>query len=315
MGAESAQPGVDWGVGELAARQYGVVSLAQLGDLGLGPKGVRKRVATGRLFRLHAGVYAVGHPALPPGGALLAAVLACGPGAFLSHRSAGHLWGLIRSSQTLVDVSSRQRGGRGRSGIRAHRGGTALRCDITVRERVPVSTVARTLLDLASVLRRDELERACERAETLGLLDVRALEDVLARATGRRGVRRLGSILAGLRPESAFTRSELERRFLALCREQGLPRPSVNVWLPLAKDGFEVDFLWEGQQVIAELDGHRFHRTRLAFERDRSRDQLLAVAGYQTLRFTWRQVVEGPGQVAGRLGALLARRSDLRPRP
>ena len=168
----------------------------------------------------------------------------------------------------------------------------------------PCTTVARTLLNLAEVVDRRELERACEQAEVLRVLDARALECVLARTPGGHGAQALWEILADY-PGDSLTPSELERRFLALCAAAGITRPRVNAWLDLDGGGVEADFLWEAQRLIAETDGHRIHGTRRAFERDRRRDQRLAVAGWRVVRFTWRQVTLDPDEVARTIAGML----------
>jgi hypothetical protein len=295
----------------LAERQHGVVSLAQLQALGLGPSAVRNRVARGVLHRVHQGVYAVGHPLLSARGRWMAAVLACGPGAVLSHRSAAMLWGLHEAATAQVDVTSPGRAGRGRRGIAAHSAATLDRRDVTAVDRIPCTTVARTLLDLAELLDRPGLERACERAERLGLFDGRAVEEVLARATGRSGSAALAAVLEAWRPEVLRTRSELERRFLGLCSAADVPRPEPNAWIPLPGGGaIEVDFLWRGAGLVVETDGHCFHGTRRAFEDDRRRDQRLLVAGFTVARFTWRQVLERPREVAATVRRLLRDRVE-----
>ena len=293
--------GVDRRVAEIAERQHGVVSLAQLEAIGLRPAAAGARAVAGRLHRVHRGLYAVGHPLLSPRGRMQAAALACGAGAFISHRSAGALWGIAATSQAFVDVSSPGRSGRRHDGVRVHRGASALPRDVTTLDGIPCASLARTLLDLAGVVGREALARACEQAEILGLFDLKAIDDVLARARRRRGTARLRRVLAMLDPEPVFARSELERRFLTLCRRVGLGRPRVNAWVPLSSGGLEVDFLWSHLGLVAEVDGHRYHGTRSAFERDRRRDQLLTAAGYHHVRFTWRQVTGSPGEVTATL--------------
>lgn len=282
------------------------MSLDQLRRIGLRPAATRERVAAGRLHRVHAGVYAVGHPVLALEGRLLAAVLACGPEAFLSHRSAAQLWGLL-SNTSAIDVSSPLRTGRLLEGISVHRCGTATPLDVTTRKGIPCANVARTLVDLAGIVSRRTLQRVCEQAEVLELFDLRAIEEVLERNRRRRGSRRLRGVLAEVSPDAGVSRSELERRFLALCRQHHLSSPSVNCWVAVSDDGFAVDFLWPAQRLIAETDGQRFHHTRRAFERDRRRDQLLTTAGYRVVRFTWRQVVNRPREVGATLRDLLGR--------
>lgn len=281
----------DRALAELAGAQHGVVSLAQLRGVGLSDSGVRARVRTGRLHCVHRGVYAVGHPRLTRRGLWMAAVLAGGPGAVLSHRSAAALHDLRRSDRRTVDVSAPR--GRSRAGLDVHRSLVGDE-DRACVDGIPCTSVARTLLDLAEAVDRAGLERAVDRAEQVRLLDVRAIEEVLARANGRRGVGVLRSVLARFDPQRARTRSELEQRFLRLCDRAGVPRPRVNHLVDVAGETVEVDFAWPRRRLAVETDGHAFHGTRRSFEADRRRDQRLRRAGWETLRFTWRQVVEEP---------------------
>lgn len=270
----------------LATSQHGVLSRAQLLQLGVGRGAIRYRLAVGRLHRVHVGVYAVGHSAMTKEGRWMAAALACGPAAVLSHRSAAALWGLRPSAATRIDVTVPGRSRRGRPGIALHLVRELPSDDRSHHCGIPITTVARTLLDLADVVRPEQLERAFEEADRLRLLDVRALERVFRRSRGRRGLRPLADLLAFQRPPAPPTRSELERRFLDLCRTAGLPRPAVNVMVA----GFEVDALWLDARLIVELDGYAFHRTVAAFERDRRRDAMLQLAGYRVMRFTHRRL-------------------------
>jgi predicted transcriptional regulator of viral defense system len=290
-------------VAALALQQHGVVSLAQLRECGLSASGVRARVAAGKLHGVHRGVYAVGHRVLDRDGRWMAAVLACGPGAVLSHRSAAALWGLRPTSRRAVDVIAPRGSRRPRAGIEIHRADSLRPIDTTSRNGVPCTTIARTLLDLAEVA---PVERALDQAEILRLLDARALGDAIAAAAGRRGAAILRTLLAGYDTANALTRSELEAHFLALCRGAALPVPEVNAWLTLP-DGTPVqpDFLWRAQRLIVEADGHATHGTRRAFEQDRVRDQRALLAGWRTLRCTWRQVLHEPDALARTLAALL----------
>ena len=232
----------------------------------------------------------------------MAAVLACGPGAVVSHRSAAAEWDLRPSASASVDVTVVGTRRRRRAGIVMHQVRWLPPEDCTVRDGLPLTTVARTLLDLAAVLRPEQLERAFEQAERLRLLDVRALEELCRNRPGHRGVRPLAALLAQEHaPASLETRSELERRFLGLCREAGLPQPAVNVLV----QGFEVDAAWLDRRVIVELDGHAFHGTRAAFERDRKRDMALQLAGYSVLRLTYRRLETEGAQVFQALRSLL----------
>jgi predicted transcriptional regulator of viral defense system len=302
---KDAKLAVGRAIAEKARRQHGVVSLRQLEELGLRGSAIRKRVARGSLHRVHRGVFAVGHPLLTVEGRLMAAVLACGPGAVLSHRTAAAHWGISADATARLDVSSPRRAGRGRPGITVHSGAALKPGDATVREGIPCTTVARTLVDLAGMIDRAALSRACERAEALRLFDGRAVTAQLARAGGRSGAAALRATLADWLAESEFTRNEFERRFLELCSEAGVPRPEVNVWLALPGEGVEVDFLWPAEGLAVETDSRTHHGTRRAFERDRRRDQRLLVAGFRVARFTWRQVFNRPDEVVATLRALL----------
>ena len=298
--AESARR--ERAIQELAARQHGVVSLPQLMALGLSASAVRNWVARGKLRRLHRGVYAIGLAAPSANGRYMAAVLACGPGAALSHRSAGAHLGLRACHRTAIDVTAPGRAGKQRAGIDGHRATGLEPRDIARVEGIPCTTVARTLLDLAETVDRTALEKAVEQADKLRIFDLAAVVDVTERAGNRRGATTLRAVLNAYTPEPAFTRSELEKRFLALCTEAGLPRPSVNSF----SDVFEIDFVWPDRRLMVEVDSYRHHGTRAAFERDRRRDQDLTAAGWHVVRFTWRQVIDEPERVVARLRSLLA---------
>ena len=274
-------------IAALAADQYGVVSRAQLLDAGLTTKLVRGWVERGQLLRLHRGVYAVGHRELKREGHWLAAVLAGGPEAVLSHRSAAALHGFRPAGGTKVDVIAK---GADQPGIKVHRTRSLDDQDITTRRGIPVTTVARTLVDLAGVVPRDHLYRALREADRLRVLDVQALEASRIRTRNGPGDRALKEALAELKAmATTLTRSALEDAFLALLERSGLPAPSVNTYI----EGMQVDMLWREQRVVVETDGWAFHNTRHAFEEDRTRDAHLTAAGYRVLRFTHRQVLDG----------------------
>jgi Protein of unknown function (DUF559) len=232
----------------------------------------------------------------------MAAVLAFGPDALLSHRNAAAHWQLRRIARAEVDVTVPTRTRRGQRGITLHQVRGLHPDDRAVLEGIPVTTVARTLLDLAEVVPRRDLERAFEEAERLRLLDVRAIESLWQRSRGRRGLLPLGALLAGQHEPQQVTRSELERRFLRLCRDADLPRPAINLFVA----GLEVDAIWQEHRLVVELDGHAFHRTRAAFERDRIRDATLQLAGYRVVRVTQRRLESQPRAVAETMRALLA---------
>jgi very-short-patch-repair endonuclease/predicted transcriptional regulator of viral defense system len=299
----SASAAVDRAAAELAIRQYGVISRSQLVALGLSDRAIARRVAAGRLHRLHHGVYAVGHTVLGPRGRWIAAVLACGPGAVLSHAAAGALWELRASEATIVDVTVPGSGGRQpRKGIRIHRA-RSLDGQTTTKDGIPVTTPARTILDLAAKLDGRPLERLLDQAENVRLTDAASL-DALARAhTGHKGAAKLRATLRDHEPGTTLTKSQLEERFLALCRGAGLPRPRVNDDV----EGLEVDFVFTDDRLLVETDSWRHHKTREAFENDRRRDAIHAAAGYRTLRFTHRQITRDPATVTRALQAALTR--------
>jgi very-short-patch-repair endonuclease len=275
----------DKAVAELARLQWGVASLAQLRAAGLSYEAVRSRVRAGRLHRLHHGVYAVGHTVLRREGRWLAAVLACGEGAVLSHRSAAAHWGLLPSDATRIDVTApRTRGGDAK--VRLHRSRSLIARDTDTHQGIPITSLARTLLDLAATVRPDRLERALAQAQRLQLYDHSAVTDLLARANGHRGKRALAEATAH---DPKLTASDWEIRLLKLVRAAALPEPLVN--LPLDAPDYgqcRPDFHWPAHRLIVETDGWATHRTRAAFERDRAKDAALTAAGYRVVRFTWR---------------------------
>jgi hypothetical protein len=290
-------------IAALAGRQRGLVTRPQLVALGLSHRIIDDWVARGRLHVIHRGVYAYGHKALARGGASLAAVLACGAGAVLSHRSAAVHWELRRSWASRTDVTVRNTSGRlARRGIVLHRSATLSDLEVTNHEGIPVTSVARTLIDLAEVVQRRSLERAMEQAEIVRRLDVRAIEAVIAAHPRRLGCTRVRDILDEYAIGSALTRSELEELVLSICDRAGLPRPEINRRVA----GLEVDFLWRGPRLIAEADSRRYHATRQAFERDRERDALLLLHGYRVVRLTERRLVTDPDGVSALLGALVS---------
>ena len=291
----------DRATAEWASRQHGVIAYRQLRALGLEPGAIKHRVAAGRLHRVHVGVYAVGHRLLTANGHRMAAVLACGPDAVLSHRSAASLHALRQNARTAIDVTVPRPRARSRLGIDVHRVKRLHPDDRTVVGGIPTTTVARTLLDLAELIRPSELENAFDEAERRRLLDLSSFEALFARSSGRHG---LGATRVALhRTTTAETRSELEAAFLRFCDTWNIPAPQTNVLV----EGFVVDALWPEQKLVVELDGYAFHgTTRTAFERDRVRDADLQRAGYSVLRLTWRRLHEEPEPVAGTLHALLA---------
>jgi hypothetical protein len=236
----------------------------------------------------------------------MAAVFAGGAGAALSHRSAGALWGIHPDSRSRIDVTA-PRARRGRREIQFHRGRLA-RDEVTVERGIPVTTVARTVIDLAGVVGRRQVERALNEAEVVRLAESLSLGDLLARHPGRKGTRAVREILAAGRIGQGLRRSELEHRFLAFVEAAGLPRPEVNVWLePAPGRSIEADCVWRAKRLVVELDGHATHATRIAYERDRERDRMMQAAGWRVVRVTWRQLHGSPRAVAADLRALMER--------
>jgi Transcriptional regulator, AbiEi antitoxin/Protein of unknown function (DUF559) len=302
-GKQQARPS-DGEIGALARRQYGIVTRAQLLELGLGEDAIDARLRNGRLCRLHRGVYAVGHGLVPEEGRWLAAVLRVGKGAVLSHVSAATLWGIRRGTHSSrIDVSA-PRCTRSPSEI-CRRYLQLAPDETTVRRKIPVTTLARTLFDLATETSVDGLGDAIREAEYLHRFQLRHLEDLLERYPGRRGTAVIETCLRRLgRSPKGRTRSELETRFAALLARTDLPRPALNALLDV--DGFKVeaDCLWGEQRLIVELDGGRAHRTRVAFESDRERDRRLQAAGWRVVRVTWRQL-DAPASLLSDLRSLL----------
>jgi very-short-patch-repair endonuclease len=271
-------------IAKIASAQHGVVEVRQLRAAGIGKDSVWKAVQAGRLHRVFRGVYAVGHPGLSSEGRWMAAVLACGEGAVLSHRSAAELWRLLPRRCAPVDVTvPSDAGRRRRDGLRIHRSLHLIPSVRTIRDRIAVTTPARTLGDLRRVASAGLVRKATRQAEYLGLS--------------------LGEI------ETDGTRSELERAFLGLCRRHRLPMPEVNATV----GPYTVDFLWPGDRLVVETDGYGSHRGRQAFEDDRARELYLHTAGYRVRRFTDTQVHDQPAALATSLRAELGPRwRDLR---
>jgi hypothetical protein len=254
--------------------------------------GVDSWIRRGRLHPLYRAVYALGHEAIDPRGHELAAVFAAGDEAALSHQPAGARQAFRPPWHGPIHVTAPRRCRL--NGLVVHHSELDPR-DRTTHQGIPITTPARTLLDLAEVLPPRQLETALHEATLKGLAT--DLGDVIARANGRRGA----AVLSGLL-DDAPTRSTLERDFLALVKDHDLPQPVVNGHV----NGYEVDFHWPNQRLVVELDGYRFHGTRGAFERDRERDAELQAAGWRVIRITYRQLHDAPEGVAARLRRALA---------
>jgi very-short-patch-repair endonuclease len=288
-------------VWRLARRQHGVITAQQLRALGFTERAIRHRVARGRLHRVHRGIYAVGSPDLTRHGVWMAAVLGCGPDALLSHSSAAALWGIRGSRSSLLEVSVPARRRPRPRGIRVHRASYVAAVDLARRDRIPVTSPARTLIDLATCLPPGPLGRAVNEADKLGLIDPEALRNAVAERAGARGAAALRALLD--RRTFALTDSQLEREFLRLVRRAGLARPHTGVRL----NGFKVDFFWPELGLIVETDGLRYHRTPAVQARDRRRDQVHARAGLTPVRFTHAQVHFESGDVVETLRQVAAR--------
>ncbi len=276
---------IDSRIAWVARGRHGIVTTRQLVEVGLTKSAISKRAKQGRLHRLHRGVYAVGHEGLSEEARWMGAVLACGPGAVLSHGAAAVHWGLLRPLGTPIDVTVPTQNGRERRrGIRIHRC-ASLKADLspnglptrlaTVRDHIPVTTVPRTLLDIRATLAPRLVRRAVRQAEFLGL--------------------GLGEI------KSDRTRSDLERDFLRLCHRTGLRQPEVNV--PI--DGMTVDFLWQQERLVVETDSYATHGGTVAFEEDRKRDLRLRRLGYAVHHFSDQQLEAEPEAVIEDVAAAL----------
>lgn len=292
----------------LAARQHGVVSRRQLEGAGLTRSAVAHRLRTRRLWLLHRGVYAVGRRQLSDEGAWIAAVMACGPTAVLSHGSAAALWDLCaerRGALRHVSVPSQSGRSAARSGsIELHRSATLRSDDVSCRRGVPVTTLGRTLLDVAPGLGDRALRSLLREAEYRYRLDLGVLRrslDGTGRSTKHGRLRRALDVWV---PGIGRSESELELEFLTLCAHWKLPLPEVQVRLGRHR----ADFAWRERALVVETDGYEAHRGRVAFGADRAKDRALRAAGYEVLRFTWGEVVGAPARVAREL------RGALRPR-
>lgn len=288
----------------MAARQHGVVTRRQLLDAEIPSSTVEDRVARSQLVPLHRGVYAAGHASLRREGHWLAAVLAIGHGAVLSHRDAAALHELRPSNGSLVDVStSAER--KSTAKVRVHGRRVCDARDVTTLNGIPVTTVSRTLVDLAEVVAKDALVKACSEAERQHKLDVKNIEEALKRTRGRRGPgpAKIRAALAELAAHGThLTRSELEDRFIPLLAAYDLPRPATNAHVA----GFEGDAVWPQARLVVELDGWGFHNTRRAFQRDRTKGNALVGAGWTVLRFTHDDLMRRPGEVAAQIAAQLS---------
>lgn len=288
---------------DLAERQFGVVSFRQLRELRFSKGAIARMSEADRLRRIHRGVYAVGRGRLEERGRCMAALLACGDGAVVSHRSAAWLWGLQGTSPSPVEVSIPGSGHR-RRGVWTHRV-TSLHGDeqTLVDDVIRITSLPRTLLDVAVTTTPQRVESMLERAERRGLLELDAIDALLRRRRGEPGTARLREATDIYR-HPAFHRARSERLFTALIKKAGLPLPAMNLFIA----GHEIDAYWEAERFAVEVDGWGTHRTRAAFERDPLRQEDLLLAGITCIRITARRIEREPGAVAARLTRHLARR-------
>ena len=290
-------------VARIVASQHGLVTTEQLEKAGFGRSQITRRVRGGWLIRRHVGVYQLGVFAGPFGDEL-AALLACGSRAVLSHWTAAWVFELCRRVAGPLHVTFVEGFPGRRPGIRPHRAGTLPPCDVVIRHGLRVTTPARTLLDLAASTPRAELERLAEEAQVQRLASPAELLAVVERGAGRPGVAKLRAVLDFI-DEPLLTRSEAEKRLRGLCRSAALPMPRMNV----KRAGWEVDAVWDAQRLVVEVDGYGAHGPRPQFERDRRKDADLMLAGYRVLRITWRRLTREPEQLIALLAAALSQES------
>jgi very-short-patch-repair endonuclease len=290
----------DHAVGGLADRQHGVVSRGQLLAARLGPGAIARGIDAGRLRPVFRGVYAVGHVALRREGWWMAALLACGEGAALSHRTAATIWGLTTGPTFPIDVTTSTDHGRKHRQITSHR----MRLhplDALLRDNLRLTTPSRTIVDLAATLEGRALREAVERAQDVRRFDPNDIRDTLARAPRRKGTRRLEDLMTLMSPDEDNARSHLERLFLTLTRRAKLARPTTNHEIA----GRRRDFAWPDHGLVVETDGYRYHSSRAAKRRDNRRDRQLTALGWRPIRFTYEEVAFEPGVVGAELAELL----------
>jgi len=300
----SDDPPPDARLARIAGRQHGVVTSRQLAALGIRGTSVARRVEAGRLERLYRGVFAVGHRQRTREAKWIAAVMACGSDAVLSHLDAAALWRIYDSHGATIHVTTTTRSARRLPGIRVHRARRLDPADITVKDGIAVTTVARTIIDLTDMLSGDRILRTIREAEYLKLLDLDTLIAAVQRAHGRHRLGVLKTALARHRP-GQIVRRELEHRFLELVHEAGLPEPQTNMPVQTRRRKYRVDCLWPDEGVAVELDGRAAHARETAFEEDRARDAALSAIGLRPLRFTWYRVTTEGAEVVAELRVIL----------
>jgi very-short-patch-repair endonuclease len=287
-------------VGGLADRQHGVVRREQLLAAGVGRGAIVRGLDAGRLRLVFRGVYAVGHVALRREGWWMAALLACGEGSALSHRTAAQAWGLLTGPTLPIHVTTSAARGRKHARITTHR--TLLApFDALTRDHLRLTTPSRTIVDLAATLEGRALREAVERAQDLRRFDPHDIRDTLARTPRRPGTQRLKDLTTLMAPDSDNARSHLERLFLKLTRRAKLPKPRTNHEIA----GRRRDFTWPDQRLVVETDGYRYHSSPAAKRRDNRRDRELTALGWRPVRFTYEEVAFEPSTVGEELAHLL----------
>jgi predicted transcriptional regulator of viral defense system len=287
---------------EMARRQHGVLSFGQLRELGLSKGHIARAEGAGRLLRVHRGVYAVGHATLSDHGRATAALLVFPGTAVLSHASAAWLWGLLPTAPREAEVTVAARGNK-RRGLQVHRVWSLPGEERTTYEGLPVTSVARTLVDFAGTSSARELSRVVDRARRRGKLDVAAIDRILERRSGGFVTERLQEVLQLYR-QPVFDRARSELLLLDAIHDVGLPAPRINTW----EEGCEIDAYWEAERFAVEVDGWETHGSREAFEKDRLRQEDLKLAGIDSIRIAARRIEQEPTVVAKRLKLLLTRR-------
>jgi very-short-patch-repair endonuclease len=295
---------VERAIGAIAGAQDNVIHRDQLMAAGLGRGAIRHRLSAGRLQPLHRAVYLIGHAPPTEIGRARAAVLACGDGAVASHRTAAVLWDLLRATTGDVDVMITGRHPHSRPGIAVHRTLELPASEVRDIRGLAITSPARTVCDIAGTEPTNDVEHALQEARVRKLLTDPQLQAIVAQAPTRKGAALIKKLLA-IDGATGYTRSKAERRMRSLLRQANVRMPRSNVYM----HGCLVDFVWEDERIVVEVDGYLAHGNRSAFEVDRKRDQILAAVGYTVIRITWRQLTEEPLEVVARLAQALGSHS------
>jgi Transcriptional regulator, AbiEi antitoxin len=296
MRQQGGEPSLNQAIATLASRAQGVVTRQELLGAGLSSEQIRRRIERGTLIAVHRGVYRVGHRAPSREARYMAAVKACGGRAVLCGRAAAHVWGLIKGAHPQPEVLAPSK--RVVPGVLTHRSLTIARADVAFWQGIPLTSVPRTLVDIASSLPDYLLGRACHEADVRHSVTPDHVEEVLARRPSTPGARTLRRIIHGDEPISL---SRLESRFVQRLRDAGLALPQTN----RSAGGRRVDCRWPDRSLTVELDGFRYHRTRHAWDQDRLRERQARVRGDEFRRFTYRDVFEDPAFMLAELRSLL----------